>query len=281
MTNNLVKIKCPNCDKVVSRSHLSQHQKTKSCVSNIDIQIKKHQQMKDILTSECDILDTKINKLNELKNNPYIDILEGSEIKATGNKKMTSKPIKKITDKDIKKGSKKLSKKGSIKGSKQTGKNTKNTNIEPICIQTNSDGEETILNMNDFPKSLFENPTRIKNDIDMINFLTNKKSNNNNLIDSEFDPNDDNFMQDDEPQNNELDEMQKLAELTQNDNLLLRRMILKNEPFDKENYQKVISNSHKLLNYYLKHDPIRADILKDSVNFLNKLMKKHNIKMQN
>jgi len=30
----------------------------------------------------------------------------------------------------------------------------------------------------------------------------------------------------------------KLAELTQNDNLLLRRMILKNEPFDKENYQK-------------------------------------------
>ena len=71
-------------------------------MSNIDIQIKKHQQMKDILNSECEILDTKIQKLNELKNNPYIDILEGSEIKATANKKMTSKPIKKITDKDQK-----------------------------------------------------------------------------------------------------------------------------------------------------------------------------------
>jgi len=72
-------------------------------VSNIDIQIKKHQQMKDILTSECDILDTKIQKLNELKNNPYIDILEGSEIKTTGNKKMTSKKQpRKISKKDQK-----------------------------------------------------------------------------------------------------------------------------------------------------------------------------------
>jgi len=116
----------------------------------------------------------------------------------------------------------------------------------------------------------------------MINFLTNKKTaNNNNLIDSEFDPNDDNFMLDEEPKNNENDEMRKLAELTQNENLLLRRMILKNEPFDKEKYQTIMDNSHKLLNYYLTHDPIQADILKDSVNFLNKLMKKHNIKMQN
>jgi len=134
--------------------------------------------------------------------------------------------------------------------------------------------------LNDFPKSLFENSTKIKNDIDMINFLTNKKSNNNNLIDSEFDPNDDNFMQDEEPENNEQNDMEKLAELTQNDNLLLRRIILKNEPFDKEKYEKVMSNSHKLLNYYLKHDPIQADILKDSFNFLNRLMKKHGIKAE-
>jgi len=86
MKNKMIQINCPNCGKVVSRSHLSQHQKTKACVSNIDLQIKKHQQMKDILTSECEILNTKIQKLEELKNNPYIDILEESEIKTTASK---------------------------------------------------------------------------------------------------------------------------------------------------------------------------------------------------
>jgi len=183
----------------------------------------------------------------------------------------------------LKKNQKKGQRKGQKKESKQLGRNANNF-IEPVLIETNSDGEETILNLSDIPTSLFENPTKpktnVSDQIDMVKFLTNKKSINNNLMESEFDPNDDKFMFEEDNKNNENNDMGKLAELTQNDNLLLRRMILKNEPFDHNKYEIVMNNSHKLFNYYLKHDPMKAAILKDSINFLNKLIKKNNIKTE-